>query len=432
MEATLGGVLAIVTLFVLMMLGMPIIFTLGVSALTFGLIIYGPSVLPKIGWSTYSSLFNINWIPIPMFVLLGSLIAETTMGTDLFRALRMWMNRIPGGLIVASTWGEAVMAATLGTSATCIIVVGKVAVPEFEKNGYNRSLGLGALLCGGVLGPLIPPSTTMIIYSMLTNVSVGRLFSAGIIPGVLLAVVLSIPTILICIIKPTYGPPVGKFTWGERFGSLTRVWPVALVILSILGSIYTGVATPNEASALGCFAVLIIAVLVFKLRWKGVKGAFLETASITGMMLFIMIGATIFTYVVGSANVGKYIAEMVNSSSISPWTVIVLINIILLILGCLIDPLTITFVTIPIFVPLITNLGFDPLWFGIVFVVNTQIGCITPPMGLDLFTVKQVFNVPTNELLRGVTPYLITLVIYLAIITAFPQLSLWLPSQMIK
>ncbi len=419
-------------MFVLMMLGVPIVFTLGISAATFGLIIYGSSVLPKLGWTTFQALYNLNWIPLPMFVLIGSLIAETTMGDDLFSAISKWMSRIPGGLIIASTWGEAVMASTLGTSATCIIVVGKVAVPEFERHGYNRKLGAGALLAGGVLGPLIPPSTTMIIYSILASVSLGQLFTAGIIPGIVLAIILTIPTLIICTLKPEYGPKTESYSWRERFRSVSRVWPVVVVILAILGSIYLGVATASEASAIGCLAVFFIAIFIFKLRWKGIRRAVLETAYINGMMLFIMIGATMFTYVVGSANVAKFIVEVVNSSTMSPWMVIITINIILLILGCLIDPLTITFVTIPIFVPLITGLGFDPIWFGILFVVNTQLGCITPPMGLDLFTMRQVFDIPTGDLLIGVTPYFIFELIFLAIIIAFPQISLWLPQQMIK
>ena len=294
-----------------------------------------------------------------------------------------------------------------------------------------KSLGLGALLAGGVLGPLIPPSATMIIYSVLTDVSLGKLFMAGIIPGILLAIILSIPVILICWWKPQLAPQAQGVSWGQRFSSLKKVWPVLVVMLFILGSIYTGVATPTEAAGVGCVVVLLIAIAFFRLRWQGLRRAIIETAVINGMILFLLIGASFFTYIVGSANVTKYLLNAIGPSAISPWMVIIAINVILLILGCIIDPLTITLLTIPIFFPLIIRLGFDPIWFGVVFVVNTQIGLITPPMGIDLFAVKTIFNIPTGDILRGTAPFLFFLLVFLAIIIAFPTLSLWLPGMMI-
>ena len=431
MEPMLISLLCILGLFFLMMLGVPIVYSLGFCAVAAGLLAFGSSCLPKVGWTPFHMLFNLAWTPLPLFVLIGSIIAETTIGTDLFKAAMKWLSRIRGGLIISGIWGEAAMAATLGTSAATIVVVGKVAVPEFERYGYNRSLGLGALLAGGVLGPLIPPSATMIIYSVLTNVSLGHLFIAGIIPGILLAIMLSIPAILICTLRREFAPPVRGVSWGERFSSLSRVWPVAVVILSILGSIYLGVATPTEAAGVGCVIVLIIAVVVFGLRWNGLRRAIIEAAMINAMILFILIGASFFTYVVGSANVAKYLSAIVDPAVISPWLVIIAINIIYLTLGFILDPLTITFLTIPIFFPLIVSLGFDPVWFGIVFVVNTQIGLITPPMGIDLFAVRTIFDIPTGDILRGVMPFLIVEVIFLAILIAFPMLSLWLPGMMV-
>jgi len=414
-----------------MMLGVPIVYSLGFCAVAAGLLAFGSSCLPKVGWTPFHMLFNLAWTPLPIFVLIGSIIAETTIGKDLFKAATKWLSRIPGGLIISGIWGEAALAATLGTSAATIVVVGKVAVPEFERYGYNRSLGLGALLAGGVLGPLIPPSATMIIYSVLTNTSLGHLFIAGIIPGILLAIMLSIPAVLICTLRREFAPPVRGVSWGERISSLSRIWPVAVVILSILGSIYLGVATPTEAAGVGCVIVLIIAVVVFGLRWNGLRRAIIEAATINAMILFILIGASFFTYVVGSANVAKYLSTIIDPAVISPWLVIIAINIVYLTLGFILDPLTITFLTIPIFFPLIVSLGFDPVWFGIVFVVNTQIGLITPPMGIDLFAVRTIFDIPTGDILRGVMPFLIVELIFLAIIMAFPVISLWLPSMML-
>jgi len=431
MDPTIISLLCILGLFVFMMLGVPIVYSLGFTAVFTALLVYGPGTLYKAGLSPFSALFNLGWTPLPLFVFLGALIAESGMGKDLFRAAANWLSRIRGGLIVAGIIGEALLAATLGTSAAAIIVVGKIAVPEFEKQGYNRGFSLGALLAGGVLGPLIPPSATMIIYAVLTNVSLGRLFIAGIIPGILLVFFLSIPAIMICYLKPGLAPQTYKVSWRERFFSLKGVWPVALVMFSILGAIYFGIATPTETAGVGSFVVLLIAVLVFRLRWEGLRRALIEAATVNGLILFIIVGASFFTYVVGSTNIAKHLHTFVVSSSISPWQVIVVINVILLFLGCLIDPITITLLTIPIFVPLIISLGMDPIWFGVVFVVNTQIGLITPPMGTDLFAVKTIFNIPTNDIIRGVIPFLIFEIIFLAMISAFPQISLLLPNMMV-
>lgn len=430
-ELTLISILTVLGLLIFMMLGIPIVYSLGFCAVLAGLIAFGPTILPKVGWTPFHMLFNLAWTPLPLFVLLGAIVGETGIGQDLFKAAMAWLSRIRGGLIVSGILGEAAMAATIGTSAATIVVVGKVAVPEFERYGYNRSLGLGALLAGGVLGPLIPPSATMIIYSVLTDVSLGKLFIAGIIPGILLAAMLSLPAILICTLRPELAPPARRASWGERFSSLKKVWPVVVVMVFVLGSIYMGVATPTEAAGVGCVVVLIIATAFFGLRWDGLRRAIMEAAVINAMVLFLLIGASFFTYIVGSANIAKYLLGVIGTSTISPWMVIIAINIILLILGCIIDPLTITLLTIPIFFPLIISLGFDPIWFGVVFVVNTQIGLITPPMGIDLFAVKTIFNIPTGDILRGVAPFLFFLLVFLGIIVAFPIISIWLPGMMV-
>jgi C4-dicarboxylate transporter DctM subunit len=306
-----------------------------------------------------------------------------------------------------------------------------VALPEFERHGYKRSLGLGGLLVGGALGPLIPPSAPFIIISVLAELSLGRLFMAGVVPGILLAIMLSLATILVCWLRPEFGPPGEKFSWREKFVSISKIWPVVIVILSILGSIYLGVATPTEAAGIGCVVVLLLSITLFGLRLDGIRRAITEAALINAMILFIMIGASFFTYFVGSANVAKHLFSVIESSEISPWLVIFGINVILLLLGCIIDPMTITFLAIPILFPLITSLGFDPLWFAVVFVVNVQIGLITPPMGIDLFAVKTIFDIPIGEIIRGVTPFLLVVLIFLGIIIAFPELSLWLPSRMV-
>lgn len=427
----LTSIICVAGLFVLMMMGVPIVYSLGSISIIGALLTYGPPSLHIAGTTPFNTLFNLAWTPLPLFVLLGTIIAQSGMGEGLFRAAANWLSRIRGGLIAAGIIGEAILAAALGTSAATVIVVGKVAVPEFERQGYNRGFSLGALLAGGVLGPLIPPSATFIIYAVLTNVSLGKLFIAGIVPGLILVFFLAIPAIAFCYIRPSLAPHTYSVPWKRRFGDLKGIWPIIVVMLSILGSIYFGIATPTETAGVGVFVVLIIAFVVFKMRWKGLKAAILEAATVNGLILFIIIAASFFTYVVGSTNVAAGLQDLVGASSLTPMGVIIIINVIYLILGCILDPITITLLTVPIFVPLIISLGFDPIWFGVIFCVNTQIGLITPPMGVDLFAVKTIFNIPTMDILRGVTPFLFFEVLFLALLVAFPQLSLWLPNLMI-
>jgi C4-dicarboxylate transporter DctM subunit len=415
----------------LLIIGVPIAYALGFSSVIIGYMAFGSFALQKAGWTTFQLLYNLTWTPLPLFTLMSFIIAETTMGEHLFRTARNWLSRLPGGLIVAGIIGEAGMAAALGASGPTIIAVGNVAVPEYERYSYDKALGLGALTCGGVLGPLIPPSATMIIFAILANVPLGRLFIAGVIPGILLAVMLSLVPIIMCARKPELGRSAGKVSWKERFSSLRLIWPIVLVMFGILGSIYFGIATPTEAGGVGCFIVLIVAVLFFKLTLKGLYRAMVQTAVLNATILIILVSASFFTYVFGSSAIAQKLSLLVVSMNLPPLAVIIAIMLFLLFLGCVIDGITIMMLTIPIFIPIIKDLGFDPLWFGILFVVNMEIALITPPMGINFFLVRNSFNIGSIELLKGVWPFLIVLVIFLAIVVAFPQLCLWLPGMMI-
>ena len=415
----------------LLLIGVPIAYALGFSSILVGYFAFGSFALQKAGWTTFQLLYNLTWTPLPLFTLMSFLIAETKMGEHLFRTARNWMSRLPGGLFVAAILGEAGMAAALGASGPTIIAVGNVAVPEFKRYSYNKAIGLGALTCGGVLGPLIPPSATMIIFAILANVPLGRLFIAGVVPGILLALMLSLVPIFLCARNPELGSAAGKVSWRERISSLRLIWPIVLVMFGILGSIYFGIATPTEAGGVGCFIVLVVAVLFFDLRLKGLYRAIVQTAILNSTIMIILVGSSFFTYVFGSSSVAQKLSAVIASMNLPPVAVIVAIMVLLLFLGCIIDGITIMMLTVPIFVPIITELGFDPLWFGILFVINMEIALITPPMGINFFLVRRNFNISSMDLVKGVWPFLIMLVLFLAITVAFPQLSLWLPGLMI-
>jgi C4-dicarboxylate transporter DctM subunit len=432
MDATTAAIICVSIMLIMLLIGIPIPFALGFSSILIGTIAYGATILEKVGSTTFYLVYNFVWTPLPLFTLMACIMAETKIGEDLYRAARNWLSRLPGGLISASILGEAGMAAAMGASAPTIIAVGKVAAPEFERYGYNKGFSIGALACGGVLGPLIPPSATMIIYSVLTNVSLGRLFIAGIIPGIILALMLGVLPVVLCARNPRLGPVGASVTWAERFGSLRKIWAVALIFVFILGSIYLGIATPTEAGGIGAFVVLVIAVLFYHLRWKNLYRAMIEAALINAMLMFIFVGAQFFSYVIGTSSLAENMTSFVVNANLPPYLVIGIIMILLLILGCFIEGITLLMLTIPIFLPLVTALGFDPLWFGILYVTNMEMGLITPPMGINLFLAKNTFNVPTGELLKGIVPFFVMLLLFLAVIAAFPQLSLWLPSLMVN
>jgi C4-dicarboxylate transporter DctM subunit len=420
----LGGMLF------LLMTGIPIAYSIGFVSALVGYLAFGESALDKVGWTTYTMLYKLSWTPLPVFTLLACLMAQTSMGEDIFGAARRWLSPVPGGLVASTVFGEAVMAAALGSSTATIMAMGKVAEPEFRRNKYNLPYAIGATLAGGVLGPLIPPSTIMIIFAVMANAPLGELFIAGVVPGIMLAVMLAGLAILMAWRKPSLGPRAEGVSWRERFSSLKRVWPMVLIMIAILGSIYAGIATPTEAGGVGCFVVLVLAITVYGMRWKGLLAAMKETAVLNAMIMFVMVSANFFAYVVGSSDLTEAMTNWVTAGNIAPVGVIVILMIIMLVMGCFMDGITIMMLTVPFFVPLVTGLGYDLVWLGVLYTVNMEVGLITPPMGLNLFVARQMFNLKTGELIKGVLPFLITLFVFLFLLVFVPDIVLWLPSLM--
>ncbi len=361
---------------------------------------------------------------------MACVITETAIGEDLYKVARNWLAGLPGSLVSASIIGEALIASSVGVSGAAIVTVGKVAEPEFRRYGYDRKMALGGLMCGGVLGPLIPPSTPLIIYGVIANVSVGHLLIAGVLPGIILAVMLALVPLILCLRNPQLGPASESVRWSTRFKSLKKVWPVIIVMGAIIGSIFFGVATPTEAAGLGSAVIIIIAVAFFHLRWKSLYRAMVEAAVINSMMLVIIVGASFFSYMLGSAGVGEFLGNMITSLNVPSIVIIIAIMVLYLILGTIFDAITITMLTVPIFAPVVTAMGYDLIWFGILYVVNTEIGLITPPMGINLFFVRNVFDIKTTDIFRGAFPFLITLVIFLILVLLVPEITLWLPHMM--
>jgi C4-dicarboxylate transporter DctM subunit len=365
-----------------------------------------------------------------MFILMAYIIIETNIGRDIFNTANKWLSRVPGALVVAAIWAQAAMAATMGASGTTILTVGAVAVPEMERLGCDKKFCIGALLSGGVLGPLIPPSIPLIVYAILSQQSIPQLFMAGLIPGILLACMLSAYAIVACFIYPNLAPRPATAKWSERFISLRKIWPVFILIIGILGGIYQGVITATEAGGVGVLIILAIAIAFYHFRYPNLKRAMAAAATLTGMIGLMIIASTVFTFVVGVSGLAQKINDFITSSGLSPWMIIIIINVLLIALGCIMDGLALLMVTMPIFIPIVVELGFNPVWFGILVTINIEIGLITPPVALNLFIASGVFRTPVSDVIRGVVPFLAILIFFLAILIAFPEISLWLPSMM--
>ena len=425
-----AGIICFLVSFALLMMGVPIAYGLGAVSVLTGLIYFGPGALDLVGRTTFYFLFREALIPLTLFFFMASILAETSIGADVYEAARKWVGRVPGGLVAASIFGEAAMAAVMGHSGGCIISVGKIAEPEFRRYGYDRSFALGALCTGGVLGPLIPPSITMLILPLLYDVSLARLFIGGIVPGILLAIILAFVAIFLSVRNPRLGPPSERFSWKEKLLALRGVWSVLLLMVCLLGSIYLGLATPTEAAGIGCFLSLLLAVLFYGFRFEQFKKAIMEAARINGFVLFVVVSAAYFTYLVASSGLGRAIADFVVHMGLTRMKFVIILNIIYLIMGCFMDNIAILLLTVPMFASTIKALEIDPIWFGIVVLVNVQIGLITPPFGLDLYLVSKTFNISTRDLLRGVLPFLIACIFFLAVLILLPDIATWLPRRM--
>ncbi|MEM0487848.1 MAG: TRAP transporter large permease [Candidatus Bathyarchaeia archaeon] len=419
-------------MFAMLNLGLPIAYALGLSSVLIGYLVYGAPLLEKVGWVTFQTVFNPAWIPLPLFTFMGSLVAQTKIGEDLFKATRAWLSRIPGALLVATLTAQAGVSATLGASAPAILTIGPVALPELEKFGYSKRRSLGAITCGGVLGPLIPPSATAVIISSLANVSLGRLLIACVIPGILLWFLLSSITVISCARDTALRHTSQSFAWRERFSSLKRVWPIFVTFIGMLAVIFLGIATVAESAGVAALLVLILSICVYGVRMRHIYSAIVNAAKINAQLMFIIVGATLFSYVVGSSVLARQLADVIKDIQVDPVVTVVLIQIILLLLGTFIDGMTIMMITVPIFIPLAASLGLNPIWFSVLYLVNMEISLITPPMAINFFLVRTVFNITTAELLNGIFPYLCVVVAFLFILILFPQLSLWLPSLMFE
>jgi C4-dicarboxylate transporter DctM subunit len=431
MEIGFISIVLIVVLVILLGLGTPISFCVGFLGVVGVLIFLDVGTLYQIAEISADSGTNLFMLTLPLFILMAEVVSFSGVGDDMYTAAHNWLSWLPGGLAISSIVTCTGFAAISGSSAATAASVGLVSIPEMIKRGYNHKLAVGSIAVGGTLGILIPPSIPMIIYGVITEVSIGKLFIAGIIPGIMLSFILCLAIALAVKIKPDLAPRVDAVSWSERISSLKHVWAFIVLALSIIGSIYAGIATPTESAAIGATLSVVIALIYRRLTVKAIHGALLRTVSVTAMIMFLVIGGNIFAFLLSTLSIPQYVTETITALSVSKWAIMIIINIILLIMGCLLDPMAIMVIVLPIIFPIVTQLGFDPVWFGIVVTINVEMGMITPPVGLNLFILKgSVPGIKMNDIVGGALPFLLLLMLGLAIIMVFPPLAIWLPGRM--
>jgi C4-dicarboxylate transporter, DctM subunit len=379
----------------------------------------------------YETGFAYTLSVIPLFILMGNFVARAGLAHELFQAAYAFIGHVRGGLAHATIAACAGFGAICGSSIATAATMSKVAYPSMRKLGYSDSLSTGVMAAGGTLGIMIPPSTIMVIYGIVTETNIGKLFAAGVIPGVLTASMLMLAVVLITSRDPEHAPPGEKATWPERWKALRGIWGVVVLVLVVLGGIYGGFFTATEGAGFGAAGAFLFALLRGRLTWRVLLDVLVESARTTAMLFTLLIAATLFANFVNFTTLPGDLKNWITQAGLSPTMIIVAMMAVYVILGTVMEELTMVLLTIPLFFPIVTGLGFDPIWFGVLIVMVVQIGLISPPVGMNLFVLNALLpKVGLNQIFRGCWPLVLTMVLVLGILIAFPQLSLWLPSLM--
>jgi tripartite ATP-independent transporter DctM subunit len=430
MTPLLAGLFVLVVLLALLAIGMPIAFALSLVSVAALVLTEGVSSLDIIGETFFGGLASFALVSIPMFILMGGAVAASPAGRDLYEGLDRWLNRVPGGLVLANLGACSIFAALSGSSPATCAAIGKMGIPEMIRRGYPKEIAAGSIAGGGTLGILIPPSITMIVYGIATETSIGRLFLAGILPGILLTLLFMGWTILYCRLHGIgLAARAQRYSLKQKLETLPHVLPFLAIIAGILYVLYGGIATPSEAAGVGAFVCIVLVVVIYRLWRLSAYGAvFRDTLKESVMIMMIIGAAELFSFTLSSMFVTQSIAEWIAALDVNRWVLMAIVNIFLLIAGFFLPPVAVILMTAPILLPIITQAGFDPYWFAVIFTINMEIGLITPPVGLNLFVINAILpDLPLPSILRGALPYVLCMVLGIVILCAFPEIALWLP-----
>lgn len=428
----LGGVIFAVAL-ILLATGMPIAFALGSTALIFMLWTDGFSAVMYMADTVFSGLDDFTLASIPMFIIMGAAVASSRAGSDLYEALNRWLYKVPGSLVISNIGACALFSALTGSSPATCAAIGKMGIPEMRRRGYAADLATGSIAAGGTLGILIPPSVTMILYGIASETSIGRLFIAGILPGLMLTGLFIAWALFLSWRRGTAKLNVDvSFTWAQRFELLPRLLPLLAVVVGVIYALYGGIATPSEAAGVGAALCLIMVIVIYRMwHWSAIWAIVRDAIRESGMLLLIIGMSVLFSYAMSSSLVTQSIAEAIAEMDVNRWVLLGLINILLLVLGCFLPPAAIILMTTPIILPVITAAGFDPIWFGVVLTINMELGLITPPVGLNLFVINGITpDVSLTTILRGAVPFMLCMVLSIVLLCFFPEIATWLPTAM--
>jgi tripartite ATP-independent transporter DctM subunit len=423
---------------VLLAVGVPFAFALGGLAVLFGLIIQGDSLFPFVIFRMWDLMNSFSTIALPLFVFMANVLSRSGMANELYATFYNWAGPLKGALAVATVYTCAVIGAMVGTAGSDIILMGLIALPFMLRQGYSKSLACGSVLAGGGLGVVIPPSILFIIYGLLSETSIGKLFMGGVVPGVILATMYALYIIGRGMVQPQVAPALPKEArvsgLMQNLALVKKIILPSLLILAVLGSIYTGMATPSEAAGLGAVGAIAVAGFRRQLTWGNMKMSVYGTARTIGMILWIIFAASSFVgvFIVGGG--GDFIRETLLGLGMGRWGTLIVIQLILILLGMFLEPISILILTVPIVMPIVAELRFDMVWYGVLFVINMQMAYITPPFGPSLFYLKGVAppEITLDDIYRSVPPFIIIQGITLTLLMIFPQIALWLPGMMIK
>ena len=422
-----GIVLLIVLLFCRVWVGIAMAV---VGFLGFALITNFNYALMIMGSVPYSTIANETVAAVPLFILMGAVVSNTGLGGDLYQTAYKWLGQLRGGLAMATVAASGGFAAISGSSSASAATMGKIALPEMEKYGYDMKLATGCVAAGGTIGILIPPSMGFILYGILTEISIGKLFMAGILPGIL-EIVFYIGTIFIlCQVNPKLGPAGPRTTLREKTESLKYTWPMLVLFVLVMGGIYGGWFTPTEAGAVGAFGAILICGVVGKINRKNAFSSMLEAAQTTAMIVLLITSAFVLMKFMAVSRLPDFLAGYVAGLPFPPAVILMLIIALYILLGMFLDIFAAILLTLPILFPVILNMGYDPIWFGVIMVRVMEIGLITPPMGMNVFILAGVTNAPLKTIFRGIVPFVIADIVHVSLLVAVPAISLFLPNTL--
>jgi len=426
------GSVGFVALFVLLLLGAPIAFgLLLVGFIGFAVLQGIDPALSMVGQIAFTTVLNEELSVIPLFILMGGFIAVSRLSDDLYAAANALLGHLRGGLAMATVVACAGFASVCGSSFATAATMCKVALPPMRKYGYADTLAAGSIASGATLGIMIPPSVPLLIYGIITRTDVGKLFIAGILPGLLGTALYMSSVYVVTQRNPGLGPPGTRSSAAERWHSLSRIWAVVALFVFIIGGIYVGIFTPTEAAGVGASASFVYALWRRSLSWRGLLGVLLDSAKTTATIFFLLIGAFVYSNFIDIAGVPKELARWISDTTLAPVAVIAIVIAVYIVLGCILDSMSMMFLTVPLFFPIVAGLGYDLVWFGIIVVTVIEISLITPPVGLNVFVLHHVQpDISTPTIFRGVMPFVAADIVRVSLLVLFPSIALILPRLM--